>query len=534
MRFHPAIDQYLDYIKDNERYMCEEQLALREFIYKELEKAVIDKDKIDKHLEVAPKYFFPLMPWQKFFIALTDGVYDKEGLLLFNEYLLMGGRGLGKNGFASAESWYLISNLHGVRNYNINIVATSEKQAMTSFNDVYDMIEHKGLQRAVHMTKEKITFRATNSILEYVTANPKTKDGGRPGAVIFDEIHAYETDENINVHTSGLGKIEKPRIYKLTTDGYVREGVLDRDKVKAHDILFNGGDHHGMLPIIFKLDKEEEVHDESLWIKANPRLDYAPGFKQEIRRQYARAKDSDSDMSEFMTKRMNIPRMPELEIAATHAEIMDAKKPIPIDLTGYPCIGVIDYASLKDFCAVGLLFYVDGVVYYKGHSFVHHGAVNKNYKFPIQKAIDKGLITVSHDPVIGADRVYNWFYEQASDYHIVGIFADAYRFAALKEPFENAGVELKTVRSGPITHSRVHPLISQLFAERRIIFGDDMVMAWYTGNVGVNTDGKGNKTYIKLEPILRKTDGFFALMHGMSELDLLSGHSDFYIGEVIT
>ena len=535
MRFHPAIDEYLDFIQENKAFMCEEQLALRELMLRELPKAVIDKERIDKHLEVSPKYFFPLMPWQKFFVALTDGVYNKDGMPYFNEYLLMGGRGLGKNGFASAESWYLISNLHGIRKYNIDIVATSEDQAMTSFEEVYDMIEaHPQVERAVERTKQQIRFKTTNSILKYKTSNPKTKDGGRPGAVIFDEIHAYDTDASMNVHTSGLGKVENPRIYKLTTDGYLRGGVLDRDKETAKDILFRGGDHHGMLPIIFKLDHEDEVHNENLWVKANPRLAHSKTLLREVKRQYHRAGDSDGAMAEFMTKRMNIPKMPEMEVAATHEEIMAAKRPIPLDLTGYPCLGVVDYASLKDFCAVGLLFYVNGTVYFIHHTFVHTSSINKNYKFPVQEAIDKGLITVVDDPIIGAERVYDWFYKQASKYHITGIYADQYRFAALKEPFEAHGVEIQTVRSGPITHSRVHPLITKLFAERRVVFGDDMLMAWYTGNVGVKMDGKGNQQYLKIEPILRKTDGFFAFIHGIAELEKLDDFSGLYVGEMIT
>lgn len=535
MRFHPAIDEYLDLIQANEDLMCEEQRALRELLLTELPKAVIDTDRINKHLEIAPKYFFPLMPWQKCFTALTDGVFTKDGMPYFNEYLLMGGRGLGKNGFASAESWYLISNRHGIRNYHIDIVATSEEQAKTSFDEVYDMLEaRKDVQRAVEYTKQQIRFRSTNSILQYKTSNPKTKDGGRPGAVIFDEIHAYETDAALNVHTSGLGKVDNPRIYKLTTDGYVRGGVLDKDKETARNILFKGADHHGMLPIIFKLDRDEEVLDERLWVKANPRLLYSNTLLREVKRQYHRAKDSDGAMAEFMTKRMNLPKVPEMEVAATYDEIMRAKRPVPVDLTGHPCLGVVDYASLKDFCAVGLLFYVDGCVYFKHHSFVHASSVNKNYKFPVQEAIDKGLLTVVHDPVIGAERVYDWFYTQAEKYHITGIYADQYRYAALKEPFEAHGVEIQAVRSGPITHSRIHPLVTKLFAEGRVAFGDDMLMAWYTGNVGVKIDGKGNMTYLKIEPILRKTDGFFAFLHGISELERLEEHGDFYVGEMIS
>ncbi len=76
---------------------------------------------------------------------------------------------------------------------------------------------------------------------------------------------------------------------------------------------------------------------------------------------------------------------------------------------------------------------------------------------------------------------------------------------------------LNEVRNGSITHNKVYPLVEKLFADEKLIFGDDMMMRWYTNNVYVDTDPKGNKTYKKIEPVLRKTDGFFAFIHAISK-----------------
>lgn len=532
--YHPHIDQYLDYIKNNKHEMCEEQLALHDFLHDNLKNATIDAETINKHIGLIEQYFFKLLPMQKCFFALTDGVYDSDGLLLFNEYLLMGGRGMGKNGSLSGESLYLLSNRHGIPKYDVNIIATSEDQAKTSFEEVYDAIGMNGeLKRAVNMTKEKIVFRNTGATLKYMTSNPKTKDGGRPGAVAFDEIHAYEDYEQVKVHVGGLGKIDKPRRYYLTTDGYVRGGFLDETKERSHDVLFRGAEHNGLLPFIFKLDKEEEVHNPENWIKANPRIKASKVLLQEMKKQYQIAKNSDGQLADFLTKRMNIPRMPELEVVATHDEIQSAKRDYDVDLRGLPCIGAIDYASMKDFCSVGLIFYTNGKVYVKQHSFVHRSAMNRNYKFPIQEAVNHGLITVVDSPAISGEQVLQWFIDQASDYVITDIVADEYRFGALREAFENAGIELKGIRSGYVTHSKLYPLVTQLFAENRIVFGNDFLMSWYCGNVTVKTDNKGNKTYLKIEPILRKTDGFFMLLAGLTQFESLQGDSSMYVEDII-
>ena len=49
------------------------------------------------------------------------------------------GRGAGKNGFI-ALAFYLVSK-QGIRGYNVDIVATSKEQALTSFMDVHDVLE---------------------------------------------------------------------------------------------------------------------------------------------------------------------------------------------------------------------------------------------------------------------------------------------------------------------------------------------------------------------------------------------------------
>ena len=49
-------------------------------------------------------------------------------------------------------------------------------------------------------------------------------------------------------------------------------------------------------------------------------------------------------------------------------------------------------------------------------------------------------------------------------------------------------------------------------------------MRWYTNNVCVITDKYGNKQFGKIEPKLRKTDGFMAMDVAMFCKDLLEEH----------
>jgi phage terminase large subunit-like protein len=133
------------------------------------------------------------------------------------------------------------------------------------------------------------------------------------------------------------------------------------------------------------------------------------------------------------------------------------ERPIPYDeLEGLPCIGALDYASIRDFVSTGLLFKHKGKRYYIEHTFICHLASqleSRPIKFPIQEAVDKGLITIVRESSISADVIADWFLEQAKRYNIVNIACDDYRAKLVEKKFTEVGLPLKVVRSGPITHA---------------------------------------------------------------------------------
>lgn len=526
-KYHEYIDKWFYLVESGEVHTCIEQKLLVKFLKIVLDDSnvYIDSDKIYESVRVVEDYFpFDLIHFQDFLFCFIDGVFYKDtGDLVFDDHFWYMGRGAGKNGLISCVSFYLQSDKHGIKNYDIDIVATSEDQAKTSFEEVDQVIEdNPKIQKSFSRTKEQITYKRTNSTLRYRTSNAKTKDGGRPGAVIFDEVHAYENYDNISVFIGGLGKVPNPRRFYITTDGDVRESVLDDLIEKSLRILRGEDPHNGFFPFICRMDSEDEVDNPELWEKAIPRINYDRTLKRTVMKEYIDKKQSSELVVAFYTKRMNLPKVDAAKAVAEWEDIKATNQPIP-DLIGQECIGAIDYADLRDFCSVGLLFKKNGKRIFKQHTFIHEKSLKMTkFNIDIQEAVDLGLATIVKDvPIIPARVVYNWFRDQAEDYVIKKVVADRHRFSVLKEVFDAEGMELVGIPSGYITHTKLHPVITQLFAEKKLIFGDDKLMRWYCSNVYVETDKKENKTYLKIEPIKRKTDGFFCFLHAMSVEDEL-------------
>lgn len=522
MTFNKYIDEYINLIESGSIESCEDIRKCINLVKEKLSQpnVFIDNDRIEKAVTKIEEYFkYKLLPWEKFVIGLIHCYYDDDTLVWTTIFLMMG-RGNGKNGFISGVSWYLTTDFHGLPKYNVDIVANSEDQAETSFNDVYEVIDdNKKLKRAFYYTKEKIVFKKTRSYIKYRTSNAKTKDGLRPACIIFDEIHEYEDYKNINVFKSALGKKRNSRTFMITTNGEVRGGVLD-DYLEIADAILKGENKTTrMLPLLYKLDSDEEVHDKKLWEKANPSLRYFKDLQIEMEEEYNDMEFQPQTALTFMTKRMNRPAQDSYTVVAEWEKIKATNQEIP-ELEGCSCIGGLDYASIRDFVGCGLLFKYGNKRVWIHHTFICHKALNipgRKIKFDIELAKKMGLCTVLKEDTIDPKYIAEWFLEKASKYNIIDIVADRFRKSLVASAFSDVGLPLNEVGNGYLTHNKLAPLIEQLFANEDIIFGDDPMMRWYTNNVYVDTDKKENKSYKKIEPKLRKTDGFFAFIHALSK-----------------
>lgn len=529
-KYHQYIDSYMEKIESGKIPASKEIKKVMPYIRYKLDDpdVIIKNQMIKKGVELTEKYFeMKLLDWELFIFALIHCYYESKDMVVFDEFIIMMGRGNGKNGFISPVAWYLTTDYHGIKGYNVDIIANNEEQAKTSFFDVYNVLEDfkSKMKKIFSWTKKKITNKRTNSYIKYNTSNASTKDGKRSACLIFDEIHEYEDYDTIKVFTSGFGKRKHSRTFYITTNGYVRGGVLD-DQLKLSEDVLNGTIKDlGLLPLIYKIDKKEEAEDQKMWAKANPSLEGFPILKKEMDKEFIKMKYQPHKAQDFLTKRMNFPAEDNFTIVAPWEKILATNQEMPYgELEGMACIGAIDYARTTDFASVGLLFKKNGKRYFIEHTFVCSKSLeteSRRIKFPVKEMEERGLITIINNRAISAEDIGQWFIEMAKKYNIQKIVCDSYRASLLKSKFTELGLPLKEVRSGPITHAKIAPLVENMFSEEKLVLGDNPTMRWYINNTYIEVDKKGNTTYLKIEPQTRKTDGFFALIHGLTQDDEL-------------
>lgn len=544
------VTEYIELYESGKIQLNKERIMLLEYLQEHIlirDDLYFDEKLIEDFVKFAEKWYFPLQPFQKFIAAFVFLFYKEDNSVFYEQFLIMMARGGGKNGFISALSHFFISPLHGIPKYNISIVANSELQAKTSFKEIYDVIDaNEVLDDLFYKTKVEITGNDTKSVLQYHTSNADSKDGLRDGCVIYDEIHRYENFDVVNVFSSGLGKVDNPREFYIGTDGYVREGFLDKTKERAMNILKGEDLDDPLFPFICKIDDPIEVDNPELWEKANPmfsepRGTYAKRLFKKVLAQYKQLVNNPSNRQEFMTKRMNLPEVDLNKTVASWEDIMrtgyeedgETLRNVP-DLRHRTAVGGLDFASIKDFAAVGLLFKVGEDYIWKTHSFVRKGFLDKvKLKAPIYEWADDGLLTILDEPVINIKHIVNWFVEMREIYGVNTIVADTFRLDLVKSALEAEGFTLLYIRNPKAIHAQLAPRVETLFANNNLIFGDNPLMRWYTNNVYVHIKKDGNKEYLKKDEFKRKTDGFQAFIHALWQADeILIADVDFYLDDI--
>lgn len=524
------IADYISDLRSGKTPACREMLLACDYIEQKLAdpEVIIRTDMTERAIELMEKYFnIKLFPWEKFVTALVHCFYQDD-TLVFSEFLIMMGRGNGKNGFISCLAWYLTTPDHGISGYNVDIIANSEDQAKTSFEDVYNMLEDDAarMQRHYHWTKVEIVAKRTRSYIKYNTSNARTKDGKRSACLIFDELHEYENSDSIKVFRSGFGKKKHCRIFEITTNGYVRDGVLD-DKLRIAEDVLNGVITESRLcPLLFKLDTREEANDPKLWEKACPSLPYMPTLRLQIEQEMI-DKDYDQTVAQDLyTKRFNLPTA-DTDLAVTDYEnIKRTNRPLP-ELRGWSCICGIDYAELSDWAAVNLHFKKGEERIDIGHAWIcAQSKTLSRVKAPWRTWAENGYVTVVDDVGIHPDLLCGWIWEKMQTYNVQKVALDGYRYALVSDSLAKIGFDAKDRKNvklvRPSDIMQIEPVIQECFNRDFFTWGDYPPLRWAVNNtkrvrssrkIGSDT---GNFIYAKIEAKSRKTDMFMALVAAMT------------------
>ncbi len=530
----PEVAEWLRLVESGEFVACQEQHQVCKLVRRVFadEPLWLDRTRLDRYKKYQRYFPFDLSPEELFMLALMLCLYGADGAPRFYKLFLYVGRGYGKNGFITFVTFCLLSDANGIQNYNVDVCATTEEQAKTSFNELFAMLDANSslFSRGFHWTKTGIEGLKTHSLFRPWSGNSTSKDGMRPGALIFDEIHAYQNNETKAVFEGGFGKVEDGRQFEITTDGDVRDGPLDEEKELARSILAGEHDDGGMLPMMFCLDELDEIHDEAMWPKANPRVARSANLLRFYRIDYQKWLDHPARHPEVPTKRFNLPMgRSDREVTSWDNLVRASREFDSVD--GLPCILGIDYARTTDMLGACLLFRKNDEWRVVHHAWwCTHSADAGEVKAPLEDWARMGWLTIVDDVDISPRLVTKWAQDWTAAHGCTIQMAalDSYRITLVKECLAEIGLDssLKGERQQvyevrPSDQMRLVPVIEAAFANGTIAWGDSPLMRWSANNAMLVPAPNENWKYGKIAMHSRKTDAFMAFVAAMAVGDRL-------------
>ena len=533
----PEILEYIELVESDSPRACAEQHALVAHIRKcfETEDLTVDLSQLEKYMGLQKYFPFDLFPWQKFLIGLWDCTYTADGMPRWDTVFGMVARGAGKDGLIAYDSACSISPYCESARYDVDICANDEEQATRPVKDLLEVLEspkwESKLNKHYYHTKELIQGRKNKGVMKGRTNNPKGRDGMRSGKIIFNEVHQYQTYDNIKVFITGQGKVKNPRAGYFTSNGHVNDGPLDDKLAQGRRILFENEPDNGFLPFICCLPSVDMVHDPENWHMANPSLQYLPALLKQTEKEYRDWKERPEENGDFLAKRMGL-RAGFTEVSVTDYEkVLATNRELP-DLKGNSCTVGIDYAELSDWAAVNFHFRRGSQRFDVNHAWVcSQSKTLPRVKAPWKEWAKQGHLTVVQDVSIHPDLIAQYIAQAMRKYNVKMLAMDHHRWTLVSESLKKIGFDandksrVKLVRPSDIM--RVEPLIQECFDRQQFTWGDCPPLRWAVNNTkrvrssrqaGVDT---GNFIYAKIEAKSRKTDPFMALVAAMTVEDVL-------------
>lgn len=491
------------------------------------ESIYVDKEQLSAYMKIGYLMYETIYDWEKFLTACILCTYTKQRKPRWHWFLGMLARGAGKDGLIAWWSICLISKYNDVRDYDVDICANNEEQATRPVFDIIDFLERPAYyernKKSFHWNKEQIKGLANKGRIKGHTNSPKGKDGLRTSALIMNEVHAYENRDQIKVFTSGMGKRKNPRRISLTSNGDVREGILDDYLNDAEPILNGEEADNGHFYFLCRLNNKDEVDNESNWYMANPSLQYSESLLDETRTEYLEWKKDPLKASDFMTKRMNLPIRADEKAVVPYDYIKATNQPM-IDLYKKCCIVGVDLSRTTDMCSVSLWFKVKEKRYVINHNWICTHSADWNdiqVKDEFPKWVEQGILTIVDDFEINPKLVADYIQAQKSKYNILCVAIDDFRQSIFARElnmigFSKEAKNLKLVRPSDI--AKVVPVMESLLLNMNVVVPENACWRWACNNTKcvswrartTNESELGNIIYAKIDKHKRKTDPFMS------------------------
>ena len=464
-----------------------------------------------------------LMLWQKALIEvaysfkMSDTDFDR-----FKKIILLIARKNTKSETCSALA--LCELIFGNDGSDIVCSSNDDMQA----NILYDAIDTMRLmidpkQQDTWRNQQCIRNKVNNSKIFKLSDRTRNKEGRNIDFAILDEVHEMMKNIILKSIEQSQSLKDNPKLFIITTEGFVNDGVLDHLLVDCRKII-NGEDDgisaERTLPWLYTQDSEQEIwQDKNTWVKSNPTLGIVKKWDY-LEEQVDLARKSKADRMFVLSKDFNFKQ------SNSEAWLMeeDYKYSAVYDIEEFRdcfALGAVDLSETTDLtCAKVLLMKKDDptkyiyTMYFIPESKLELSSDRESGAKYTEWA-KEGWLTICEGNEIDLSMVADWFYKLYETYGIRTITTGYdQKFAKdFLNRMEEYGFEFEMVYQNKLTLSNPMKLVEADLKGQLINYQENPIDQWCLGNASMEIDNFGNVMAVKINNQQnRRIDGAVTLI----------------------
>lgn len=474
-----------------------------------------------------------LEPWQLAIVYNLFGWKRDGGMRRYRKVYITTARKSGKTTLCAGLA-VLTFMVDGEIGAEVYCAAAERKQAGILFDLAGGMMrDNPELARHVTLLRRRITLDATNSFLEAISSEAKSKHGYNAHAVFVDELHVIPNRDLVDALSTSFGSRSEPLIVYLTTAGWDRSSICWEKYTYAKDVRNGVVSNREFLPVIYELEEADDWQDETLWIKANPNMGVSmriedlrvecelamqvPGYQNTFRRLFCNQWTSQAECWLPMDKWDTLC-----------GGAIDES-----ELEGRRCFAGVDMSSTTDLTTVCLLFPPDDdddphqAIW---RCFVPAGNQAMKSRSELgsyREWVATGHLTATPGDVVDHSRIRAEIVALGERFDIAEIAIDRWDSTHLQTDLMGDGFEVIKFGQGFASMKSPCHTLETMVLSGQLRHGDNPVARWAANNVAVDIDPAGCQKPTKARSSGR-IDPIVALLMAIGRADLDEGGCSVY------
>lgn len=462
---------------------------------------------------------FRLMLFQKAFISALYGFKMKDGTNRFQRVLFLIARKNGKSELCSALC--LTEMCIGGKGLDIVCSSNDDNQAsiLTDAIDTMRLMIDPNNEDTWRNQKGIKCFANNNKIFK-LSDRTRNKEGRNIDVGVVDEVHEMKDNVIIKSIEQSQSLKNNPLLILITTEGFVNDGFLDGELMRARGIL--SGEVVDMascryLPWLYTQDSEREVwegcRENRLWEKSNPTLGVVKKYNY-LEQQIDLAKSSNADRAFVLSKDFNIKQSNSEAWLMLEDYDYDADYDIE-DFRNCLCLGGVDIAETTDLSCAKILMMKpdDPKKYVKTMYFIPEGKLerssDKGAGAKYSEWANKGMLKICKGNYLETSVIADWFYELYLDYGLrpYKVGYDVRFSNDFLTRMDMYGFETEMIYQRPEVMNQPMKML-EVDLQSRLVVGNNEIDKWCFGNTAMLINSQGLAMAVKIEgQNARKIDG---------------------------